>query len=83
MRPDEARELLEQSLRGVVPEADLTGMPGDTDLRDAFELDSLDFVEIVERLSRGAGFRIEEDEDLRTIDAVVALLSREAPAQPA
>ena len=83
MRPDEARELLEQSVRRVVPDADLTGMPGDTDLRDAFELDSLDFVEIVERLSRGAGFRIEEDEDLRTIDAVVALLSREAPAQPA
>ena len=83
MTPDDARDLIEQALRGVVPDADIRGLPGDTDLRDAFELDSLDFVEIVERLSTGSGRRIEEDEDLRTIDAVVALLSREAPAQPA
>ena len=82
MRPDEARTLLEQSLRAIVPDADLSGLPGDTDLRDTFELDSLDFVEVVERLSQGAGFRIEEDEDLRTIDAIVALLTRGA-ARPA
>ncbi len=82
MRPDEARSLLEQSLRAIVPDADLSGLPGDTDLRDTFELDSLDFVEIVERLSRGAGFRIEEDEDLRTIDAIVGLLSRGTSPHP-
>jgi acyl carrier protein len=76
MTPQEARDLLEEALRGVVPDAELSGLPGDTDLRDTFELDSLDFVEIVERLSKGAGFRIEEDEDLRTIDAVVGRLSR-------
>ena len=79
MTPDQARDLLEQSLRVIVPDADLTGLPGDTDLRERFELDSLDFVEIVERLSQGAGFRIEEDEDLRTIDAIVGLLSRGTP----
>lgn len=77
------REILETTLREIVPDASLDRVSGDADLRETFELDSLDFVEIVERLSRGAGFRIEEDEDLRTIDAVVALLSREAPAQPA
>ena len=79
MTPDEARTLLEQSLRVVVPDADLAGLGGDTDIRERFELDSLDFVEIVERLSQGAGFRIEEDEDLRTIDAIVGLLSRGTP----
>jgi acyl carrier protein len=77
--PDQARDLLEQSLRVIVPDADLADLPGDTDLREEFELDSLDFVEIVERLSQGAGFRIEEDEDLRTIDAIVGLLSRGTP----
>ena len=82
MRPDEARTLLEQSLRAIVPDADLSGLPGDTDLRDTFELDSLDFVEVVERLSQGAGFRIEEDEDLRTIDAIVGLLSRGTSPHP-
>jgi hypothetical protein len=79
MTPDEARTLLEQSLRVVVPDADLAGLSGDTDIRERFELDSLDFVEVVERLSQGAGFRIEEDEDLRTIDAIVGLLSRGTP----
>jgi acyl carrier protein len=79
MTPDQARDLLEQSLRAIAPEADLTGLPGDTDLRETYELDSLDFVEVVERLSQGAGFRIEEDEDLRTIDAIVGLLSRGTP----
>jgi acyl carrier protein len=33
--------------------------PG-ADLRDTFELDSLDFVELMDRLSTRAGFRIEE-----------------------
>jgi hypothetical protein len=79
MTPEQARTLLEQSLRVVVPDADLAGLGGDTDIRERFELDSLDFVEIVERLSQGAGFRIEEDEDLRTIDAIVGLLSRGTP----
>jgi hypothetical protein len=79
MTPDEARTLLEQSLRVVVPDADLAGLSGDTDIRERFELDSLDFVEVVERLSQGAGFRIEEDEDLRTIDAIAGLLSRGTP----
>lgn len=79
MTPEQARTLLEESLRAIVPDADLTGLPGDTDLRETFELDSLDYVEVVERLSKGAGFRIEEDEDLRTIDAVVGLLSRGTP----
>jgi acyl carrier protein len=82
MTPHEARDLLESALRGVVPDADLGGLPGDTDLREAFELDSLDFVELVERLSKGSGLRIEEDDDLRTIDAIVGLLSRGTLPRP-
>lgn len=82
MNASEARQLLEESLRVIVPDADLSGLSGDTDLRDEFELDSLDFVEIVERLSNGAGFRIEEDEDLRTLDAIVGLLSRGTSPRP-
>lgn len=82
MTRHEAKDLLESALRGVVPDADLAGLPGDTDLRETFELDSLDFVELVERLSKGSGLRIEEDEDLRTIDAIVALLSRGTSPRP-
>jgi acyl carrier protein len=71
MTPEESRDLLEQSIRAVVPDASLDGLEGDTDLRDWFELDSLDYLTVTERLSMGAGVRIEDDDDLRTIDAVV------------
>lgn len=71
MTPEQARDLLEQSIRAVVPDASLDDLTGNTDLRDWFELDSLDYLTVTERLSVGAGVRIEDDEDLRTIDAVV------------
>ena len=48
------------------------------DLRETFELDSLDFVELVEKLSARAGFRIEDsDADaLRTPQSATAFLVR-------
>jgi acyl carrier protein len=49
--------------------------PG-ADLRDTFELDSLDFVELMDRLSTRAGFRIEEDDadGMRSLDAAINFL---------
>ncbi|GAA2149223.1 acyl carrier protein [Humibacillus xanthopallidus] len=72
------RELLETTLREIVPDASLDGVSGDADLRETFELDSLDFVELVERLGKRAGFRIEDDDadQLRTINTATAFLSR-------
>jgi acyl carrier protein len=76
--PDDLRQMLETTLREIVPDASLDGLSGDADLRDTFELDSLDFVELVERLGKRAGFRIEDDdaEQLRTIDSATAFLAR-------
>ncbi|TQM57442.1 acyl carrier protein [Humibacillus xanthopallidus] len=76
--PGSPREMLETTLREIVPDASLDGVNGDADLRETFELDSLDFVELVERLGKRAGFRIEDDDadQLRTIDAATAFLSR-------
>lgn len=78
MTPDQARTILEASLREIVPDADLSAVAGDTDLRDWYELDSLDFVELVEQLSTRAGFRIEDSdaEELRTPDRAAAFLVR-------
>ena len=74
------RTMLETVLREIVPDASLDGLPGDADLRDTFELDSLDFVELVERLGKRAGFRIEDEDadQLRTIDSATAFLERGA-----
>lgn len=76
MTPDQARTMLETTLREIVPDADLSTLAPGADLRNAFELDSLDFVELVDRLSARAGFRIEEDDadGLRSVEAVTAFL---------
>ena len=76
MTPEQARAMLETTLREIVPDADLSTLAPGADLRNAFELDSLDFVELVDRLSARAGFRIEEDDadGLRSVEAVTAFL---------
>jgi len=76
MTPDQARAMLQTTLQEVVPDADLSTLAPGADLRDTFELDSLDFVELVDRLSMRAGFRIEEDDadGMRTVEAATAFL---------
>jgi len=76
MTPDQARTLLETTLREIVPDADLSTLAPGADLRDTYELDSLDFVELVDKLSTRAGFRIEEDDagGLRTVEAATHFL---------
>ena len=78
MTPDEARTILGTTLREIVPDADLASVPGDADLRETYELDSLDVVELVERLSARVGFRIEDTDadELRTVDHATAFLVR-------
>lgn len=80
---DQARDLLGTTLREIVPDADLAVLPPGTDLRSTFELDSMDVVELVERLSKRAGFRI-EDEDawvFSNVDDAIAFLTSHAPGR--
>jgi acyl carrier protein len=83
MTPDEARTALEEAVAHVVPGADLTSLAPDADLRDELELDSLDFVEVVEQLSGIVGFRIEDHEAtaLRTVDSATRFLTARAAAR--
>jgi len=48
----------------------------DTDMQQENDLDSLDYVEFVERLSQAAGVRIDEEDypELRTIGTLTAFL---------
>lgn len=80
MNPDRARELIQLTLLDIVPDADLDGITGDADLRESLELDSLDFVTLVERLSRRADYRIDEEDypQLRTMDSAVRFLAAHA-----
>jgi acyl carrier protein len=76
MTPEQARDMLQTTLREIVPDADLSRLAPGADLRNTFELDSLDYVELVDRLSTRAGFRIEEDDadGMRSVEAVTHFL---------
>ncbi|MBB2747419.1 UNVERIFIED_ORG: acyl carrier protein [Microbispora rosea subsp. rosea] len=46
----------------VAPDMDPAALPRDADIREALELDSLDFLTYVQTLSESSGCRIEEDD---------------------
>ncbi|MEV8099050.1 phosphopantetheine-binding protein [Kitasatospora sp. NPDC085879] len=62
MNQDQAAELVKEVLLEIVPDADLTATDARADLRQELELDSMDFLTLVERLSSRAGCRIDEDD---------------------
>lgn len=68
-----ARADVAEALRSVVPDADVDALDPDEPLRDALELDSLDFLSFVEDLSARTGVRIEEDDypQLQTLSGCV------------
>ncbi|MFI1518626.1 acyl carrier protein [Kitasatospora cineracea] len=77
MNHDRALDLVKDALTEIVPDADFTAIGPETDYRDALDLDSLDFLTLVERLSDRAGCRIEEDDypRLSTLAGAAALLA--------
>lgn len=56
----DARAAVSDAIRAIVPDADLDTLEDGELLREAFELDSLDFLSFVEGLSARTGIRIEE-----------------------
>lgn len=62
MTPDEARGAVKAAITQIAPEADLDRLAPDADLRDALDLDSVDFLRLVEILSERTGRRIDEDD---------------------
>lgn len=77
MNRDQALALVQEVLTEIVPDADFTRIGPDADYRTALELDSLDFLTLVERLAERAGCRIDEDDypRLATLAASAALLA--------
>lgn len=67
-----ARTLAAQALAGIAPEADLSVVGEDEDLRDALDLDSMDFMNFVVALSKRCGLDVPEAEAprLRTLRGI-------------
>lgn len=72
-----ATNVVTAALTAIVPDADIATIDQDADLRDALELDSLDFLSFVEQLSEHSGARIDEDDydRLRTLRSCVHYLT--------
>lgn len=56
----EARDVVVAAVLRIVPDAEFDTLDDDEPIRDAFELDSLDFLSFVELLSTRSGVRIDE-----------------------
>ncbi len=72
-----ARDAVAASVLEIVPDADLDSLGADEPIREAFELDSMDFLTFVEQLSSRTGVRIDESdyEHLTTMADCVAFLT--------
>lgn len=77
MKTIDADKLVRDCIHQVAPEADLNALPPDADLRDSLQLDSLDFLQIVELLSERGGVRIDEEDypRLATLTSTIEYLA--------
>ena len=79
-----AREALWQVLRAVAPEQDPATISPDRELREALDLDSIDFLRAVTAISRSLAFDIPERDypELATTSHAVAYLARRMRRDP-
>ncbi|MFB7509105.1 acyl carrier protein [Streptomyces broussonetiae] len=72
----EALALVRESITQIIPDADFTLVEPDDKFRDVLELDSLDFLSLVELLSERAGVRVDEEDypDLTTLSDTTRFL---------
>ncbi len=74
MTASEIKSVIRYILGGIAPEADLDAVCGDEDLREALDLDSMDFLNFVIALHERTGADIPEADypRLRTLDGAIA-----------
>ncbi len=80
MTRDKTLALVAEILGGIAPEADLSTVPGDADLREALDLDSMDILNFVAALHERTGCAIPESDTPRllTLDGIVAYFLADA-----
>ncbi len=77
MSEAEIETLIAEVLGGIAPEVDLATVARDVDLREAFDLDSMDFMNLVIGLHERTGIDIPEADypKLFTLEGAVAYLA--------
>ncbi|MBS3910398.1 MAG: acyl carrier protein [Hydrogenophaga sp.] len=79
MNATDIRALAANVLAGIAPEADLASVGEHEDLREALDLDSMDFLNFIIGLSQGSGVNIPESDypKLFTLAGMHGYLSRQ------
>ena len=82
MNEQQIRTLVADVLAGIAPEADLATLGDDEDLREALDLDSMDFLNFLIGLGERSGRRIAQADAgrLHTLAGLVAYLAAAPPA---
>jgi len=78
MSDAEARSMIVDILGGIAPEGDFAALSGEEDLREALDLDSMDFMNFIVALHERTGMDIPEADypKLRTLAGAIAYLKR-------
>lgn len=78
MTDAEIRKLACETLSDIAPETDPAGLAGDEDIREALDLDSMDFLNFIIALNKRTGAAIPEEDypKLFTMDGVVTYLAK-------
>lgn len=84
MNPDAIRGVVLSILRTIAPEADLHAVAPDEDLRDALDIDSMDFLRFAIALEKRLGVTVPEADypRIRTVGGCVAYLAERHGAAP-
>jgi acyl carrier protein len=83
MSPHDVRKMSAEVLATIAPEADLATVGDDEDLREALDLDSMDFLNFTIALSERSGMKIPESDArrLRTLGGLVAYFAEAGPPE--
>lgn len=83
MTPDEIRTVLLEEIGNIAPEADVSVVRPDADLREELDIDSISFLNLVIALGRRLGINVPEKDyaQLRTLNSAVAYLIKLAAAR--
>jgi acyl carrier protein len=78
MTREAARDVIRETLLAVAPDADPDTLRPGENIREAFGLDSIDFLAFIERLSNRTGHRIEEDDydELSTLESAIDFFAK-------
>ena len=78
MLPAEIADIVLKAIAQIAPEANLTDLPANARFRDQFDFDSVDFVNLIERLEQALQVKIPEMDypQLITLNGCIAYLEK-------